>query len=274
MKTRFAFLRELKKVLWIVGFAIGAGSSYAETTPEDPWEGYNRTMSSFNDTLDKYALKPLAEGYDYVTPSPVQRGVSNFFNNLGEVGNIANNLFQAKWDATAASTFRFLINSTAGFLGIFDVASEMGLERQPEDFGQTLGYWGVGSGPYLVLPLLGPSTVRDATGTAVDYFNYDPIELLDPTTDEYWSIKALGIVQIRAKLLSSERLIFGDRYTFIRDVYLQTRQAAVLDGQVERPTTEEANEEDGSWGDEADDSWGDEDSWGGEDSWGDEGETY
>ena len=127
----------------------------------DPWEGLNRKIFAFNDTLDKYALKPIAEGYQWITPDPVEDGVSNVFSNLWELTTIANDLLQFKFGQAASDTGRFLVNSTVGLLGIFDVASHMGLEKHQEDFGQTLGYWGVEPGPYIVAPLFGSFTLRD-----------------------------------------------------------------------------------------------------------------
>lgn len=234
-------------------------------TKEDPWEGFNRSMFIFNDAVDGAVLKPIAEGYKAVTPNPVQKGVSNFFANLGEIGNITNNLLQGKWDETASSTFRFLINSTAGWLGIFDVASEMGLKRYKEDFGQTLGYWGVSSGPYLVLPFFGPSTVRDSSGLVVEYTYIDETEILDPNSDEKLGLLGLDVVETRARLLSAESMIIGDRYSFIRDVYLQSRAYDVYDGNPPNKASDSNHSTDDGLGD---DGWGD-DSWD-DDSWGDD----
>ncbi|NVK73406.1 ABC transporter [Marinomonas sp. CT5] len=250
-------------------------------TKGDPWEGFNRSMFAFNDAVDGAILKPVAKGYKAVTPTPVQKGVSNFFSNLGEIGNIANNLLQGKWDGTASSTFRFLINSTAGWFGIFDVASELGLKEYDEDFGQTLGYWGVSSGPYLVLPFFGPSTVRDGSGLVVTYTYLDETESLNLNQDEKLGLLALDVVQTRARLLNAEGMIIGDRYSFIRDVYLQSRAYDVYDGNPpKQQVNKEVNSADDSWGDEpAEDSWGDDstsDSWGDDsatDSWGDETTT-
>ncbi|MBU2240051.1 MAG: VacJ family lipoprotein [Gammaproteobacteria bacterium] len=247
-------------------------------TKEDPWEGFNRSMFTFNDAIDGAVLKPVAEGYKAITPNPVQRGVSNFFSNLGEIGNITNNLLQGKWDATASSTFRFLINSTAGWLGLFDVASEMGLKKYDEDFGQTLGYWGVSSGPYLVLPFFGPSTVRDGSGLAIKYTYLDETSILDLNDDEELGLLALDVVETRARYLNAEGMIVGDRYSFIRDVYLQNRAYEVYDGYPpKKQAIKNTDSADDSWGDETDnDSWGDDsasDSWGDEaevDSWGDD----
>ena len=243
-------------------------------TEEDPWEGFNRSMFNFNDTLDGAILKPIATGYKAVTPNFVQKGVTNFFSNLGEIENITNNILQLKLVGTAASTGRFLINSTLGIFGLFDVASRFGINEYDEDFGQTLGYWGVGSGPYLVLPFFGPSTVRDGTGLVVDYYYDSGMDLLELTFEEEVALYGLDLVQTRAHLLSAESLIIGDRYSFVRDVYLQTRAYEVYDGNVPakpRKQNQDISLDDDSWGEE--DSWGEdsaEDSWGEEDSWGDE----
>lgn len=198
---------------------------------DDPWESFNRPIFTFNDTLDTYALKPLAQGYQYITPDPVEDGVSNFFGNLGDVKNLANDLLQGKFEEAGIDTARVLFNSTIGVLGIFDVASRMDLKRSDEDFGQTMGAWGVGSGPYLVLPFLGPSTVRDAVGKLPD--NYvEPYRYVNDVPVRN-SAFGLNVVQTRATLLSAEKLIIGDKYTFIRNAYLQNREFAVQDGQVE-----------------------------------------
>ncbi|MBD5771868.1 MlaA family lipoprotein [Marinomonas colpomeniae] len=251
---------------------------FAETE-EDPWEGFNRSMFSFNTALDNAIVKPVAKGYDWITPNFVQKGVSNFFSNLGEVSNVTNNFLQAKFVGTVASTGRFLINSTIGIFGLFDVASALGINEYDEDFGQTLGYWGVSSGPYLMLPFFGPSTVRDGTGLVVEYFYEEEIDLLHLTLEEEIALLALDVVQTRVHLFSVESLIIGDSYSFIRDVYLQNRAYAVNDGApAPKKTKKDISLDDGdSWGEESeDDSWGDEtedDSWGDEeveDSWGDE----
>ena len=137
---------------------------------EDPWESFNRKVYRFNDVLDRWALKPVAKGYRKVTPDVVEDGVHNVFRNLGEARNLANNLLQLKMHDAGVDTARFFFNTTFGLLGFFDVATKMGLQRNDEDFGQTLGAWGVKSGPYVVLPLLGPSTVRDTVSLYPDSF--------------------------------------------------------------------------------------------------------
>ena len=135
---------------------------------KDSWEGFNRTMYNFNYRLDKYFLLPIVSGYEFITPTFVQQGVSNFFNNIEETRNLTNSIFQLKGKQTLMTLGRFVTNSTLGIGGLFDVAKKMGMERQSEDFGQTLGVWGVGSGPYVVLPILGPNTVRSTAGFLVD----------------------------------------------------------------------------------------------------------
>ncbi|HLA30087.1 MAG: hypothetical protein A2Y50_06250 [Pseudomonadales bacterium RIFCSPLOWO2_12_59_9] len=203
----------------------------AQASEEDPWQGYNRFMFRINDNIDAYTLKPLAKGYQAVTPQVLEDGVHNVFRNIGDVGNLANNLLQGKVQDAGVDTGRLIFNTSFGLLGFFDVASKMGLPRSDEDFGQTLGAWGLGSGPYVVLPLLGPSTVRDAFGkvpdsmlTAQAYIDHVPTRNL---------VHGINAVDTRASLLSAERLISGDKYLFIRNAYLQNREFRMRDGEVE-----------------------------------------
>ncbi|WP_251836152.1 MlaA family lipoprotein [Serpens gallinarum] len=205
--------------------------SVLAATDEDPWEGFNRTMFAFNDKVDTYALKPLAEGYRAVTPQFLEDGIHNVFSNVGDVRTLTNNLLQGKFRDAGIDTSRILFNSTFGLLGFFDVASKMGLQRNDEDFGQTLGAWGLDSGPYLVLPFLGPSTVRDAFSRVPDaYLNVYPYMDHVPTRNTTLGVDALDT---RASLLSAEKLIQGDKYVFIRNIYLQNREFKVKDGLVE-----------------------------------------
>ncbi|WP_273538790.1 VacJ family lipoprotein [Pseudomonas sp.] len=205
--------------------------SVLAATDEDPWEGFNRTMFAFNDKVDTYALKPLAEGYRAVTPQFLEDGIHNVFSNVGDVRTLTNNLLQGKFRDAGIDTSRILFNSTFGLLGFFDVASKMGLPRNDEDFGQTLGAWGLDSGPYLVLPFLGPSTVRDAFSRVPDaYLNVYPYMDHVPTRNTTLGVDALDT---RASLLSAEKLIQGDKYVFIRNIYLQNREFKVKDGLVE-----------------------------------------
>lgn len=203
----------------------------SQAAEDDPWESFNRPVFVFNDTLDTYGLKPLAQGYRAITPSIVEDGIHNMFSNVGDVKNLFNNLLQAKFTDAGIDTSRILFNSTFGLLGFFDVATKMDLQRSDEDFGLTLGAWGVDSGPYLVIPLLGPSTVRDAAGKLPDTF-VEPYRYISDVPARN-SIHGLDIVDTRANLLSSEKLITGDKYVFIRNAYLQSREFKVKDGQVE-----------------------------------------
>src|SRR5690606_30316084 len=183
-------------------------------------------------TLDTYALKPVAKGYKTITPDVVESGVSNFFSNLTEVRNILNGMLQWKWKQVGNDTGRLLVNSTVGIAGILDVAKHMNLPRsEGEDFGQTLGVWGLETGPYLVLPFLGPSNLRDGAGLPVDWYA-DPATYIDhvPTRNVE---RALDFINARAELLGAEGLISGEPYVFLREAYLQRRNYLVSDGEVE-----------------------------------------
>lgn len=198
----------------------------------DPWEPVNRVVFRFNDTLDTYALKPVAKGYDRIMPQFLNDGVSNVFNNLGEPKNLINNVLQGKLGDAGVDLARFLMNTTVGVVGIFDVATRMGLQRNDEDFGQTLGAWGVQSGPYVVLPLFGPSTLRDGSAFAAEGFaGYNYGSQMDHVPSRNTAV-AVDVVDTRAGLLSQERLIRGDKYRFIRNAWLQNREFKVRDGQV------------------------------------------
>ncbi|MDG9980405.1 VacJ family lipoprotein [Pseudomonas oleovorans] len=214
----------------LVGLSLLPAMSQA-ASEEDPWESFNRPIFRFNDTVDTYALKPIAQGYRAVTPQFLEDGVHNVFGNIGDVGNLANNLLQGKLHNAGVDTGRLIFNTTFGVLGFFDVAKHMGLQKSNEDFGQTLGVWGLESGPYLVIPFLGPSTVRDAAGRVPDGF-LTPYPYIDhvPTRNV---TRGVQVVDTRANLLQAERLVSGDKYIFIRNAYLQSREFKVKDGQVE-----------------------------------------
>lgn len=208
-----------------------ASTQTAENTnPDDPWEGFNRKVFVFNDVLDRYALKPVARGYRTITPDPVETGVGNFFSNLGEVRTAINSVLQGKPANAGLATSRFLINSTVGIGGLLDYATLMEITADKEDFGQTLAVWGWDDSRYLVLPFLGPSTLRDATGLPADIAAY-PVTYVDDDTVRI-SLTALNLIDTRAGLLDQEELIRGDRYRFIRDAYLQSRQFEVSDGEL------------------------------------------
>lgn len=208
------------------------GFDAAAIPEKDPWEGFNRKVFTFNDTLDRFFLKPVAKSYRFVTPDFVETGIGNFFNNVGEVPNTFNNALQWKWGKVGTSTGRLLINTTLGIGGLFDVARHAGLPKQDsESFGQTLSYWGVSSGPYVMLPFLGPMTMTDAVAMPLDWL-VDPRSYADNTRVRY-GVTAVSIVHGRASLLDAEKLISGDKYVFIREAYLQRREYLVNDGQVE-----------------------------------------
>jgi phospholipid-binding lipoprotein MlaA len=201
--------------------------SFANT---DPWEGMNRGIYGFNDRVDTYFLRPVAKAYGKL-PRPVRRGVGNFFTNLQEPANALNQLLQGKPVRSLSDGGRFLVNSTLGIGGLIDVATPVGLQAHQEDFGQTLGRWGLASGNYLVLPFAGSSSMRDALGRVVDMFT-NPVGYLEPDAHRY-ALGAIYVVDLREELLSAEKLIVGDEYVFIRDSYLQRRSYLVNDGAIE-----------------------------------------
>lgn len=211
----------------------------------DPLEPVNRPIYKFNEVSDRYVLKPVAKGYDYVTPGFVKKGVSNFFNNIDDIFTAANGLLQGKPKQAGSDTARVLLNSTLGLAGLFDVASSVGLQKHDEDFGQTLGYWGVGSGPYLMLPLLGPSTLRDASKYPIDFY-VSPTGQIESVPVRN-SLRALNIVDKRTRLFRFDSLIEDalDPYAFVRDAYLQQRYNAVWDGKPPVPLKLNGDEDDG-----------------------------
>jgi phospholipid-binding lipoprotein MlaA len=224
-----SWARQLGKLMGCAAMVMLPALAQA-ASEDDPWEGFNRPVFVFNDTLDTYALKPLAQGYQAVTPQFLEDGIHNMFSNVGEVGNLVNNLLQGKIHAAGVDTSRLIFNTSFGVLGFFDVANKMDLRKSDEDFGQTFGAWGVSSGPYLVLPLLGPSTARDALSKFPDSL-LEPYSYISDVPARN-SIQALNVVDTRASLLSAEKLITGDKYVFIRNAYLQNREFKVTDGQV------------------------------------------
>lgn len=197
----------------------------------DPWEPMNRRIYQFNDAVDTVALKPAAELYVQVLPSVVRTGVSNFLGNLGDVWSMANSAMQLKGQDTVETFMRINVNTFIGLAGILDVASEMGIEKRREDFGQTLGYWGVQPGPYLMLPLFGPSTLRDALAFPVDMQGNVTQRLTDQSTRN--ALLATRLVDVRSGLLKTVDAIKAaslDPYSFVRDAYLQKRQNDIYDG--------------------------------------------
>ena len=234
------------KILLITSLAalFISGCAFTNAPKADPLEGMNRATFAFNDTLDTAVLKPVAKGYQAVTPEFVRAGVSHLFTNVGDVASAVNSLLQGKPTEAATSAGRFLVNSTLGILGLFDVATPMGLDKHDEDFGQTLGTWGVGTGPYLVVPLMGPSTLRDSAGRGVDSFmgwsrQVDHI----PTRN---SATAVELIEVRANLLGAGQTLEEaslDKYQFLRDAYLQRRLRNVHDGKVSQDKLDKLEED-------------------------------
>jgi phospholipid-binding lipoprotein MlaA len=219
-------------MLVMVGFTSGCATTQEPGDPRDPWEGFNRTVFDFNEAVDRAVIRPLAVGYVRVTPRPVRTGIGNFFSNLSDVTNLFNNLLQLKFDAAVNDFGRLAFNTTFGLLGLIDVASEMDLPKNNEDFGQTLGYWGVPPGPYVVLPLLGPSTVRDTPTRYVDMITH-PL-YYDDNAGRRNIAAGLMILDTRAGFLRTERAledIAPDRYIALRDFYLDRREYLVHDGE-------------------------------------------
>lgn len=224
----------------LLGLACGCASAPDAPHPEDPWEGYNRRMHDFNDALDRGILRPAAVSYRDGVPGFAQEGVSNFFGNLEDIGTGLNNILQGKVAQGASDLARFGINSVVGIAGLWDVATPMGLDKHNEDFGQTLGWWGMPPGPYFVIPVLGPSTLRDAPARYVD-----PSTVYARAVDPEWiwySAYALDAVRGRARLLRAEKVLDEaalDRYSFTRDAWLQRRRSHVYDGRPPREPDDE-----------------------------------
>ena len=206
----------------------------------DPIEPINRGIYKFNDVVDKAVIKPVATGYKETMPEPVRTAVGNFFSNLDDVLVLLNDLLQFKLEQAASDFSRLVWNTTVGILGLIDVGTKMDLPKHNEDFGQTLGYWGVGNGPYLVLPFFGPSTLRDAVGLAVDT-HYDPVWQHDPVNERNSAV-AIHTIDTRSRLLDAEKVLDEaaiDRYVFLRDAYLQRRRGLVYDGNPPREKLED-----------------------------------
>lgn len=233
--------------LVLVAFlAAGCATAPGRTTNEDPYEGFNRGVYKFNDTLDRAALKPVAKGYRKVTPGFVRTGIGNVLSNLEYPGTFVNQFLQGKWVLGFRDTGRFLLNSTLGVAGIFDVATPLGLEKNDEDFGQTLAFWGVSSGPFINLPLLGPSSMRDAPSRAFDWFT-NPLQYTDLPWEAEWGQRVIEVVHSRSELLPLDETLQRtyDPYAFIRDAWAQQREFNIYDGNPPPETLEDVMEEEG-----------------------------
>jgi phospholipid-binding lipoprotein MlaA len=231
----------------VAALCLAGCAAPAKRDPRDPLERVNRVSYTITDAVDRAALKPAARAYRFVTPNFVETGVSNFFDNITYPTVVLNDVLQGKFTSALHDTGRFVLNTTVGIGGLFDPATKAGLQKNDEDFGQTLGKWGVPSGPYLFIPLMGPSTIRDGFGRGVGYFT-DPTTYIDDNAVRY-GLTGLGLVDTRARLLDAEKALGDvyDRYAILRSVYLQRREYAVHDGNVpEEPFEEEFPEDDES----------------------------
>jgi phospholipid-binding lipoprotein MlaA len=222
-------------VVGALAVAFACSGALADGNPNDPYEGFNRPMFAVNEAIDKYAAKPVAQVYDNAVPLPVKASVGNFFGNAGDLWVGVNSALQGKFSDAGVDLGRLLINSTVGIFGLFDVASELGLERHDEDFGQTLAVWGVGSGGYLYWPVIGPRDVRDTVGFIVGTYA-DPVVYVRPVSVRN-SMAGLRFVDVRASLLPSDKVVEEaalDKYAYIRDAYLQRRRNQIFDGRPPR----------------------------------------
>ncbi|MDO5289106.1 MAG: VacJ family lipoprotein [Pseudomonadota bacterium] len=223
---RLGLLASAATLALLAGCASAPGAD-----PRDPWEPYNRSMTRFNDAVDDAVFKPVATAYRDVVPQPMRTGVGNFFGNLSDVWSFVNNVLQAKPEGALHSFWRVLINTTVGLGGVLDPASEMRLERHREDFGQTLGRWGMPAGPYLVLPFLGASTLRDTAALPVDWYGQPQMYANDAAVR--WGLTGLRMVHLRSTLLGATDVLEAaalDSYTFRRDAFLQKRRNDIYDG--------------------------------------------
>lgn len=228
------------RLLALLVIALTLGGCATTKDNPDPWESFNRKTFAFNDKLDAAVMKPIAQGYVKIMPEFAQEGVNNFYSNIEDIGVSLNNFLQGKPKQGASDAARFVVNTILGVGGLWDIATPMGLEKHDEDFGQTLGVWGVQSGPYFVLPLFGPSSLRDAPARLVDPSWYYAIAIGDNW--KYWTWWGVDKVRTRADLLTAEGVVEKaalDRYTFIRDAWLQRRQNQVYDGNPPREKEEE-----------------------------------
>lgn len=223
--------RTRKLSVMLAACAVLLGGCATNGDPRDPLEPLNRGIYKFNDAVDRAVMKPVATGYKEALPQPVRTGVGNFFSNLDDVIVLLNDLLQFKLGQAASDFSRLVWNTSVGILGLIDVATPMDLPKHNEDFGQTLGYWGVGNGPYLVLPLLGPSNLRDSVGLVVDY-KVDPVYQQNDMADRNTAV-VLRAIHKRSVLLGAEEVVEQaslDPYTFVRDAYLERRRNLIYDG--------------------------------------------
>ena len=243
MKKNFpARIRSAAAAVMAIGLLAGCATS---GNPKDPIEGFNRAVFAFNEGLDTAIVRPVATGYEAVLPSPIRTGVTNFFGNIADLFIGVNNLLQGKVPEALSDLARIAINTTVGLLGVIDWASDIGLEKHNEDFGQTFGHWGVGPGAYVVVPLFGPRTARDTVGLVLDVAT-DPVPKHTPVADRNAAL-ALRLVNDRANLLAADKVVDEaalDKYSYVRDAYLQRRRSLIYDGNPPREPEADAEQAD------------------------------
>ena len=234
---RDLLLGRLRLIICVVLLIFISGCATTGVKDErDPIEGFNRSMYSFNQGIDKVLFNPIAKLYQAITPDFVEKGISNFFNNIDDISIIANDILQLKIGQAYMDTARFVFNSTLGLAGFRDVSSQMGLEKHDEDFGQTLAVWGVGAGPYIVVPIFGPTTLRDSTSLVVDDVLLNPVTYLNNNDALKAGILTLNFIDIKADLLTANDLIDEaalDQYEFTKNAYFSRRESLINDGRLE-----------------------------------------
>jgi len=242
-------LLRLSIVLIVLGLLAGCNTLRTSDDPSlqtsrDPLRGFNRSVYAFNTATDKAILRPVSKSYKAALPQPVRTGVSHFFRNLGEPLNVVNNLLQGKLDRALRSTYRFTVNSTVGVLGLFDVAGQYDVKRAQEDFGQTLAAWGAKPGPYIMLPFLGPSNLRDAFGFAVDSAAYYPSSVITDSDGAAIGLTVLNVINLRSELLGTDEVLDAqvDPYSFLKVAYENDRLNKLYDGNP--PETEDEDFDD------------------------------
>ena len=231
MTRKARFGRNHWCILLLIFFCSGCASTGSIEEYKDPFEKYNRAVYKFNDEVDKAILKPIARGYSKVVPSPVRRSVGNFFRNLLEPTTIINDVLQGKFRQAVSDSIRLLFNTSFGLLGFFDVGTALGMERHQEDFGQTFAVWGVKPGPFIMLPFLGPTNVRDGIGL-IPYYLYTDPRLYNPETNVNIALIGINVIDSRAQLLTPSKLLELqlDPYAFLRETYNQRRLNLIYDG--------------------------------------------
>lgn len=245
MQWRVKVIVKRMIVLFLILMTSGCATTGSQPTdPADPWEGFNRNMYSFNKGLDKVIAKPITLGYKAITPDFVEQGVSNVFDNIGDIPNFLNNLLQGKGKDSISDLTRFVINSTLGIAGLWDPASSLGLTKHNEDFGQTLAVWGVSDGPYVMLPIFGPYTLRGALGLPID-LQFNPVRHINHDRTRY-EFTLFNFIDKRSSLMAFEDQLESavDEYSFVRDIYLQNRKFKIFDGNIPLDDGFECEEED------------------------------